>query len=764
MARTPGAHELSGCFSFPVLIAALSLALVGCTSAGSAGGSSSGRSGPAPLAPAQPAANFLTAEFNANYGLGLINAEDVYARGAYGDGVVVAVIDTGIDTTHPDLDANISGLSRDLRNPGQALTDTAGHGTWVAGVIAAEKNDVGVHGVAFESTIMALRIDNNCTNVATCTFSDADVALGVNFATNNRANVINMSLGGPGGNSAGLQAALENAAAAGVIMTASTGNDGLTQPDFPAASATDPGMRGLLIAVGSVDSTSNLSFFSNQCGAAQNFCMVAPGSSIPTTNAASKGGGYSLVSGTSFSAPHVAGAATLLIQLFPNLSPNDIVNILFTSATDLGVAGIDPVFGHGLLNVDAAVLPAGVIAVPLGTRTNGQSLVLDDSQLVLGAAFGDALLGTGAFDQVIGLDAFRRAYPVDLKSRVAVNERDFGLDRLLSEDRSRSVSNDLPFGLSFGLTLNERESPLGLFPEERRPGFDFGSLRLSQALSENTALKLGYQVSPGWQFDLGPRDGSARGLFWSAPETLSPHYGLMGRGNGGSLDLALDSDTALSFGWFQEDQGGNLSTSGSSLGQARLDHQLGFGARLGLGAAYIAEADAFLGSETDGAFGTDATADSLFVTLSGSLPLFADVELVGSFTHGTTRLGYGTTGVLSDWSRVQSTAFGAGLVTRDVIAGRDRLGLLVGQPLRVYNASATVDLPVGVTADNEVVRNRDRVGVTPSGREIDLQLAYDIGVLPGVDVSSWMMMMLEPGHDARADTAYAAGIKLELGF
>ena len=220
----------------------------------------------------------------------------------------------------------------------------------------------------------------------------------------------------------------------------------------------------------------------------------------------------------------------------------------------------------------------------------------------------------------------------------------------------------------------------------------------------------------------------------------------------------------MNVGWFQESGGALWDAGESGLGQLSLAHRFDTGAAVRLGASYLTEGSLFLGSDATGAFGEESGAESLFVTLSGSLPLTDRIELIGSVTHGTTRIDQQSPALLSEWSAVRSTAFGAGVVARGVFGDKDRLGFLAGQPLRVYDASARARVPTAVREDNTVVFDTRRVSATPSGREIDVQIAYRTTVLSGVDLSSWMMMRLQPGHDAEAGPGFAAGVKATLAF
>ena len=284
-------------------------------------------------------------------------------------GQTVAIIDTGIDVNHVDLDANISANSIDIVvNNFNTVNDADGHGTMVAGVVAAEKNNFGMHGVAYEATLLAIRADGlgNCWPEKTCPFFDPDLVLALDYAIAQGAGIINMSLGGPGASSKDFTDALLRAVNAGIIITIAAGNSATLSPLYPALYAKDPVYNGQVIAVGATNSSNVITDFSERAGTAQNNFLVAPGENIFTTL---NNGGYTTVDGTSFSAPFVAGAAALLKQRFPLLTAKQIVDLMFATATDLGAPGTDGVYGRGLLNISAAMSPLGWITVPLPDGT-----------------------------------------------------------------------------------------------------------------------------------------------------------------------------------------------------------------------------------------------------------------------------------------------------------------------------------------------------------------------------------------------------------
>ena len=150
--------------------------------------------------------------------------------------------------------------------------------------------------------------------------------------------------------------------------------------------------------------------------------------------------------------------------------------------------------------------------------------------------------------------------------------------------------------------------------------------------------------------------------------------------------------------------------------------------------------------------------------MGATWPIGETFELLGSFTMAATDMGSSEDSMLNQWGTVQANAFGAGAVVREVLRDGDRLGILAGQPLRVTKAEARLSVPVSMDEDENVTQDSERVDITPSGREIDIQIAYDTPLLPGMALSSWLMLQLEPGHDAEAGPAYGGGMKFRMSF
>ncbi|NNG03451.1 MAG: hypothetical protein HKM95_05045, partial [Inquilinus sp.] len=399
---------------------------------------------------------------------------------------------------------------------------------------------------------------------------------------------------------------------------------------------------------------------------------------------------------------------------------------------------------------------------------SGGSAGLSGSSLVTSAAFGDGPGNAELLDDaiaVISLSDGDHAYRAGLADSVTAVARGFGLDALLAAGEAQSYA--MPLGGGLSLSMAVAGDPLAAAHDPWAPEGEPLALQLSGALGAATGLRLGIDVTAADQ--LAAAAGLADGLFWSADETMRPLGLLTGRGNGLSLDHALGDTTRLSLGLFDGETANGLladgaAGNGATLGQAGLRHGFASGASFGVDVGLLAESAAMLGSQGAGALSTEAGADTRFLTVGGGVPLGDRLELFGSMTLATSEVGESADSLLTGWDSVQSNALALGAIARDVAADGDRLGLLVGQPLRAYRAEATVTVPVDVTADGAATLQSERVDLTPSGREIDFQLAYDRPLAPGMGLSTWLLFQLQPGHDADADPAYGAGLRFRFGF
>lgn len=294
----------------------------------------------------------------------LLNTSNAWRYHMGNSQVIIAVLDSGVNALHPDLAGRVlSGY--DFVNNDADATDDHGHGTHIAGIIAANVNNgIGSAGICPGCSILPVKVLDS-GNVGTW----ANVAAGIVYAVDQGAKIINLSLGG-NSNTQIIQDAVNYAVQKGVLIIAAAGNSRTETPFYPAA-------LDAVIAVSATrqdDTRWSLSNFGNWID------ISAPGYAIFSTynDLSNFYGGYTFMSGTSMASPHVAGVAGLLMSQKLDRTPEEVRNLLLTSAKDLGAAGYDPEFGHGRLDASAALV-AGAPKPKAESALGG--IVWDDSNV-----------------------------------------------------------------------------------------------------------------------------------------------------------------------------------------------------------------------------------------------------------------------------------------------------------------------------------------------------------------------------------------------
>jgi subtilisin family serine protease len=307
-----------------------------------------------------------------NESVPLIRANRVWTDlGVTGRGVIVAIVDTGIDYTHPDLGGCLGPSCKvmggyDFSNNDSDPWDDHGHGTHVAGIVAANG---AIKGVAPEAKLLAFKVLDYSGSGSFST-----VIAGIERAVQSGADVINMSLGGPGDPDDPLAQAADNAVAAGVVVVVAAGNSG---PDYQTLGS--PGLARQALTVGASDKSDQIARFSSR-GPAPLTLQIKPevtGPGVSITSTVPHAGcslcdpsGYKALSGTSMASPHVAGAAALLLERFPSWTPQQVKEALMERSVSLGLDVFTQ--GSGRIDVYASATSPG-----LGDPGN-LSLGLDD--------------------------------------------------------------------------------------------------------------------------------------------------------------------------------------------------------------------------------------------------------------------------------------------------------------------------------------------------------------------------------------------------
>ncbi len=718
----------------------------------------------------------LIPEFDVNYGLSNINAQVAYSRGWTGSGVRIAVFDNGFDMDHPEFTlkfvAPLDPVDLDLVPEKDPLDST--HGTHVAGIAAGARNNLGSHGVAYGATIIPVRVGD----VFGIDTSNAVLGSALDHAIANGAAVINNSWGtsdfdtvtlfdgtfdvvGPssatdGGFTPAVLAKWQNAATAGIVSIFSAGNDGFnsatgqvplfdtatgnfvrfgTSVEVGAASTlfsadqpsqesvlplNQPGLAGLWLAVVATDSNNRIASFSNGCGVAQNFCLAAPGVNIVSSvEPADSASGYGILSGTSMAAPHVAGAIAVLKQAFPSLTPTQIVDLLLTTATDLGAPGIDAVYGRGLLNLSQATVPLGVMRLATPGGPAASSATVPSSGIALGAAFGDALskssLALGAFDD------YDRVYQVNLRDFVAQAPRET-FDTRFGRFADRTETQTIQAGnqtIAFNIASASRDGIVPRFADAggQGPAKDVTSafLRLSGDGAEYT---MSYKHDPARMFSGGAGDLHESGLLGSRHALVNPFFSFFESGYAWSMSQDYGKYGSFRVGFLGTQ--GSDETSDAPAGAATgtlIEHSMALGKRLrvGLQGGAMRETGTLLGSRLDGGFGNRPASTTGFGAVRVEARLTDNIRLFGSYSRGVATLDLAGDSVLSEISLLSAESFSGGLIGTDLFRRRDRWGLVATQPLRISSGDATFHYTSGYTSAGDYAVSKDSVSLTPSG-------------------------------------------------
>jgi subtilisin family serine protease len=359
--------------------------------------------------PFTPAGGTTTAPDDTNFGsqwnLAAINATGAWAV-TTGSNVVVADVDTGVDFTQSDLSSPqlVPGIDETGATPvginyASGNTDSDGHGTAVAGAIAAATNNSNLlASLGWNTSVMPVKVDFTNAQV------DSQIAAGIDWAADNTTNpvrVINLSLGGPCPDAA-VQTAIQHAQSKGILVVAAAGNEALSAgfdptpsdlayndaPSYPAA------FSGVL-AVGATGRDGSRAAYSNT---GPYVAVMAPGGSADGTAAddislLKSGGTTTTEAGTSFAAPQVAAAAALILSVNPALTPSQISELITGSAGDLGPPGADIEYGNGILNASAALADTPSATSGYGTFYSLAPSRILDTRHGLGAP--QAKVGTG---------------------------------------------------------------------------------------------------------------------------------------------------------------------------------------------------------------------------------------------------------------------------------------------------------------------------------------------------------------------------------
>ena len=490
-----------------------------------------------------------------------------------------------------------------------------------------------------------------------------------------------------------------------------------------------PELRGHIVAVVAIGQNGEIASFSNRCGSAADWCLAAPGRQIraayfgphPDTNEAGARGIYN-PSGTSFAAPMVTGALVVMKHYFRDqMSNTALVERMLQTANDQGRYADSAIYGHGLLDLDAATTPVGTSSLALGNTVGGPGSPLVQTRLTLGNALGNGLTTALAGQEVAAFDELGAPFWYKLGGFARAAPGPSGMARL-------NAFMAWPEGDGNAATAGIGQAPVsGFMPGNRGVGA--------------TGLRLGYLGGPSGGMGGGHLALAGRALALStagsAGERTEERAGERAGGRAGERPWGPGG---LGFTVFStEGQRGPAPVSGAVLSWRSPERPVG------LRAGLIGERESLLGSRAAGAFGR-LSAGSAFVGFEGGTRVGA-WRLDASAEIGMAHAAAGG-GLITGVSPLFSSAFA--IRAQRPLAGGDTLHLSVSQPLRLETGRARLSVPVGRTKDGRVLRQPLTADLAPTGRQIEIAAQWHRPLPAAGAVRLGATWTVHPGHDAAA--------------
>ncbi len=744
----------------------------------------------------EPSAPFGASDWSASQeylnstGLAQLKAAEGYARRGGGlpggQGVRIAIIDSGIDLTHPDL-GNLSAISW---SAGEEALVGKSHGTFVAGIAGASRTQTGnsndMHGLAYRATLVNFQAarPSVTTSIGSISFASADLVAALNMASGLsggsaavESDILNLSLGAFSSSDTAfgsLRTAMRAAAAQDKIMVLAAGNEGLDadptkklQPIYPAAYADDTGIAGLAIVVGNLTAGNQAAASSNLCGDTRDYCLFAPGTNIRSTL---DGGGYGIGSGTSFAAPYVSGAAALVKAAFPGVSSEDVVDRLLLTAEDLGDPGVDSTFGHGLLDVEAAMAPVGPVGLTIGPSVVGPMITTAQSTLFLGSAWSIGDDGRTLLENAKGFDQMGFPFPVDLGKRVVSARRNSSLRSFLATERASSArisSSQASLSVSLAEQINAGpwfDDDFSTFSERERQQRPSPQLAFSAEPGSNVTLFAALNGSSATGLGVKRALADRHWALFQSDMFLAPFDHLAGAVSGGGLVLSPYEHLKLAISAFTNRADHQLTETAIQKIEVTKTFADSIDVRLALGG--LQEEGGFFGTNSSGVFGEGLNSRAQFADLSIIAALSERIDWFGSYSRGRSLIDSKGSSFLNDWSSAHAEAFAIGLSIRDMSLEGDSLNLMIGQPFRGDHAKTTLTVPVGRTPGGTVVTEQQRIDLEPSAREITSEVSYrwSFGPAGRQDIKAGGFARFNPNHDANKSPEYGIGVHYRWQF
>ena len=747
--------------------------------------------GPTPIA-------YDTAEYRENPSLAQMNAQAAYLNGITGDGILVAVIDSGVSQA-PEMQGQLHSRVNVVPGASSEIDDLNGHGTGMASIIAARRDHssnthfANMHGIAFNAQILSINAASsaNC-DADDCSFFNSNIASGYNHAVANNVDVINESLGSDSPPTATLVAAMQAAVAADIVIVLPAGNretpsDPVSATEsaaqLSASSAYAPWANDQIIIAGSVDSDNTISDFSYRAGTdAQNVFLMAPGRNItgqlPDLTTPEDDYAYYNITGTSASTAQISGAAALLREAFPSLTARQVVTLLLDTATDLGAPGPDPIYGRGLIDLEEAFSSQGMLTIAgtgfgAGLQVGTEDNVSQNNLVFSGGAFGADIGFSSALNNIMVLDKFDRSYHIDFSQSVYQQQAAASLEAFMNHgitSRQQNVRLSDSMTMKLGWRHDDRflEVDKHLYANHLGIERKAGDLRMS--LSYNLDDDQTARVSSGMSLvemmeDYRPDDYMAPNKHgYSSLLTPSGTQAVAYKNRVGKK-TSVESAYASSQYSFGEEMFSQRIDVKSALFMSRISHQATRNLSLAVDFGMLSEDGSVLGAVSRGAVEIGRGASTGFVGTKIDYHFSNKSQFFARATYGLTTVDQSGVSLLGDVSTLKSYSYLVGVKSHGLLFDNDQISFTFSQPLKLDGGFATVSHVTDRNYDTGLfTMSNDRISLNPSGTERDFELSYALSNVYGARVQLNLLHQRNPGHISTIDSATSVLLRLGSSF
>ena len=682
-------------------------------------------------------------------GLTRICASAAYARDATGDGIKIAVLDTGITVNgsnavfHTELDANVASFTTnsDVIATDSVPNDEHGHGSHVAGIIAGENNGSGYHGVAYDATLYIFKVLNDSGSSV-----GNSIATGMDRARAAGVDIINLSLGDSGVigttcNSASScetslgstkYTALEALGAANIITVWAAGNEGHSSPSVNAGAAIyDTDFKETTVIVvgtgndGKIGSTANgWSAGSDQCGIAAAICIAAPGTNLFSAMLDSNSFARANT-GTSMAAPMVSGGLALIKQEFSSLTNAQVVDRLFATATDTNEYSQSAIYGHGMMNLNGATA-----AVQSLQTINGSNL-LDDANASYSDLVNNSFISSAAFSNALNnalVGQTMEVYDSFDRANFKINVSSFFTSG--SYTSQNTVENHMARLQPKTKEKVKHKNLYGNFTTE----VDGNYVQSSMFQSAGDFLALGFnQSTNSFENAVDPLSGFFNDSNFGNNYLVNPYFHA---GSGQDYFMSFNGNSSFGIDTFTNANGNdlglafNLNPLSSTSGDAKYAGDL----QIVLGINF--EQNKFLNSTSTGAFATGDMSNTNFTGVKYKKNLGDDFTFVGSGFAGYTYIDKASNSYIDKSTPLLTSTFTLGLAKANFIKKDQRIGFFVNQPQRVEDGSLNLRVPTSSDRDRTVTYSNLNVDLEPDARQINYDIIFQKAVTETSNLSA----------------------------